>query len=522
MLVPDPPAYRLGGLRPDHSVISHPGGRMRNDPLRVGQRVDEPEARDIQACAEIRRYHAGTIGNLAADTVAGGEAEPKIVLAQRAGDASERMDVAADRPAIADKRLIETLPVIQPFAADHAADLKMTPGLVDPGGRDPVRHRVWQWTENSHMAETGLIDLEPRRDTCRASGDVRDLVDIDVGVAEPTREIGDRVLEAGCQDRAVRTLIGVSDLRLARPAGGCRHAAGLGDFGIGVGVVQDAGLLTRQQPAKRAIRLAQPVEPTACYPGGAAVDGVGVVDRPIPFNIRLDLAPGGRGSGVDDDARGAWRDHEGRAARMRNRVVERDAVQVAGATVPVEKGVVDLAALVIELTAVRRAVDKPLGVGPCDAADAQRSLGPGDQKRSREAADRHRRTRRPGLGSKTRHVWPGGGRGRLRELSDPFLEELLIGPQIRQLVGSRRRRTRQQHTRNSQTTNCRRAGKIPLPGHRSSLSTRHPATRLSKGAGIFLSSEYATTGSDQAPSSGLVGFCRSVARAQHSPLSLLI
>src|SRR6202047_403 len=118
MLVPDPPAYRLGGLRPDHSVISHPGGRMRNDPLRVGHRVDEPEARELQDSAEILRYHAGTIGDLAADTVAGGEAEPEIVLAQRAGDAGERVDVAADRPAIADKRLIETLPVIPPFAAD--------------------------------------------------------------------------------------------------------------------------------------------------------------------------------------------------------------------------------------------------------------------------------------------------------------------------------------------------------------------------------------------------------------------
>src|ERR1700730_4058741 len=96
---------------------------------------------------------------------------------------------------------------------------------------------------------------------------------------------------------------------------------------------------------------------------------------------------------------------------MRNRVVERDAVQVAGAAVPVEKGVVDLAALVIELTTVRRAADKTLGVGPDDAADAQRGVGAGDQKGSRKAADRHRRSRRPGLGSKTRHVWPGRGRG---------------------------------------------------------------------------------------------------------------
>src|ERR1700737_3122502 len=170
---------------------------------------------------------------------------------------------------------------------------------------------------------------------------------------------------------------------------------------------------------------------------------------------------------------------------MRNRVVERDAVQVAGATVPVEKGVVDLAALVIELPTVRRAVDKPLGVGPGDAADAQRSLGPGDQKRSREAADRHRRSRRPGLGSKTRHVWPGCGRRRLRELIDPFLEELLIGPQIRQLIGARRGKASKQSNGGAQPADRRHVADIPLRGHRSSLLARPPATLQPKGSEYF-------------------------------------
>src|ERR1700730_18485634 len=153
MLVPDPGAKITGDRRPHYSIIGHPGGGMGDDPRRVGQRVDEAHPRHIQACPEIRRYHALAIGELAAHAVAGGEAKPEVVLAQRAGDAGERVDVAADRPAIADKRLIETLTVIEALAADHAAHLQMAPRLVDPGGRNPLRHRVLQWAEKRHIAE---------------------------------------------------------------------------------------------------------------------------------------------------------------------------------------------------------------------------------------------------------------------------------------------------------------------------------------------------------------------------------
>src|ERR1700730_13662424 len=163
MLVPDPGAKITGDGGPHYSIIGHPRRRMRNDPRRVGQRVDKAHPRDIQACPEIRRYHALAIRELTAHPVAASEANPDIVLAQRAGDAGERVDVAADRPAIADKRLVESLSIIKAFAADHAAHLQMAPRLVDAGGRNPLRHRVLQRAEKPHIAEAGDIPLEHTR-----------------------------------------------------------------------------------------------------------------------------------------------------------------------------------------------------------------------------------------------------------------------------------------------------------------------------------------------------------------------
>ena len=73
-----------------------------------------------------------------------------------------------------------------------------------------------------------------------------------------------------------------------------------------------------------------------------------------------------------------------------------------------------------------------------------------------------------GLRPKPRHVGPRrrSRRRRLRELIDPFLEELLIGPQIRQFIGAHRRKASQQHNRDAQPADRRHAADIPLPGHR--------------------------------------------------------
>ena len=130
----------------------------------------------------------------------------------------------------------------------------MTPGLVDPSARDPVRHRRLQWAEKRHVPEAGnivLYDCPCRKYIGRAGRDVRDLVDVEVGVAERSRHIGYGVLKPGRKHAAVGTLIGVSDLRHARPAGGCRHAALVGQLGVGVGVVHDTGLLTYQECTQR-------------------------------------------------------------------------------------------------------------------------------------------------------------------------------------------------------------------------------------------------------------------------------
>src|SRR6516165_12288899 len=124
---------------------------------------------------------------------------------------------------------------------------------------------------------------------------------------------------------------------------------------------------------------------------------------------------------------------------MADRVVERDAGQVAGAADAVGKGLVGIAALAVELTGGGCTLDKIYKAAVGVAADAQRSVGAGDQKRPREAAGDDRR---PGAGAgrllaKPRHILSGRRRARrrrLRELVDPLLEELLVGPQIGELI----------------------------------------------------------------------------------------
>src|SRR5438132_6493926 len=115
---------------------------------------------------------------------------------------------------------------------------------------------------------------------------------------------------------------------------------------------------------------------------------------------------------------------------MPDRIVERDTGQTSGATQPIGTGA-GIAALAVERAAILRALDPVHHMGVDEAADAQRRLGAGDQKRSREAAHRDRRRRRPSLRPESRHIWTRWARGRrLRELVDPFLEELLISLQI--------------------------------------------------------------------------------------------
>src|SRR6266481_8937328 len=102
MLVPDPGVRRPGRLRLHYLVIGSAGGRVGGVPLRVGQRVDKAETRHIEVAAEIR-HNPGAVGELACRLGAGADAKAEIVLAQSTRRAAERVDVAADRAAIADK-----------------------------------------------------------------------------------------------------------------------------------------------------------------------------------------------------------------------------------------------------------------------------------------------------------------------------------------------------------------------------------------------------------------------------------
>ena len=77
------------------------------------------------------------------------------------------------------------------------------------------------------------------------------------------------------------------------------------------------------------------------------------------------------------------------------------------------------------------------------AADAQRGVGARDQERAWEAAAGHRHADLRPAGRRRRGATRGDV-GALRQLIDAALQQFLIGTQIRQLVGARRRKTRQQ------------------------------------------------------------------------------
>ena len=221
--------------------------------------------------------------------------------------------------------------------------------------------------------------------------------------------------------------------------------------------MEHAGFLADQQPADRSVCLAQARRPAAGDALDAALDDVLVGVGEIHFDIGLDLAPGGRGPGVEQQPARPRINVERLGPRMPDRVVERNSRQQPGAAHPAGAGA-GIAALAVERSAQARPVQIPHDLCPGDAADAQRS---------REAAGGDRCRGRPGLRPEPRHKRRGSARRRrLRELVDPFLEELLIGPQIRQLIGVRRAKASQQRNRGAQPADRRHAADIPLLGHR--------------------------------------------------------
>ena len=134
--------------------------------------------------------------------------------------------------------------------------------------------------------------------------------------------------------------------------------------------MEDAGLLPDQQSAYRPVRLAQARGITVGDGSLAALDDILVGVGEIHLDIGLDLAPGGRGAGVEQQPGRPRRDGERLGARVRDRVVERDSRQRACAAYPV-LAAVGIAAGVVEHLGCARPVRDPQDVGPGDAADAQ-------------------------------------------------------------------------------------------------------------------------------------------------------
>ena len=119
------------------------------------------------------------------------------------------------------------------------------------------------------------------------------------------------------------------------------------------------------------------------------------------------------------------------------------------------------------------AVEPVRDVGDDLAADPDRGVGAWDQEGARETAAE---ARLPG----GRRWWaariePAHRRdGRLRQLVEATLQELLIGAQIRQLVGLGRRQARQQRDRSGQPAQRRDRADSPLSAH---CSPKHQKLR---------------------------------------------
>src|SRR5208282_6270663 len=233
MLVPDRPAIRGSVLASNQRVVGLPdvdpvddrAGRQRltavaGVPRRAGQRVDQPHPGHKDRRAEIR-HDPRTVRDLAADAGTGGEAKADIILAQRARVAGERVGVAADRAAKTDKSLVEaSRGVIQRIRAHRAPELDMAPGLVDARGRNRLGKPYLQWAEKRAAPEAGCRRRKVGRGIAghRTRSDGRYLFGVDIDLAERAVEPRDILLEPAGEHSAVRTGIGVFDLRRPRPA----------------------------------------------------------------------------------------------------------------------------------------------------------------------------------------------------------------------------------------------------------------------------------------------------------------
>src|SRR6516165_6018273 len=103
----------------------------------------------------------------------------------------------------------------------------MAPGLVDASGADQLGPAVLERAEEAIAAEASVgrrgqrgqaAARDPGVARHRARRDVRDLLGVDIDLAERPVEAGDWVLDTASDDCAVRPRISVSDLRRAPAA----------------------------------------------------------------------------------------------------------------------------------------------------------------------------------------------------------------------------------------------------------------------------------------------------------------
>ena len=189
--------------------------------------------------------------------------------------------------------------------------------------------------------------------------------------------------------------------------------------------------LAHQEPTQGRIALAQTRDVAVNAALVVVEDRVGVRGGEVKFDIGLDLAIGARRARVEEDAAllageiplGAAAmskaDRRARAGRE-GMGVQRDAGQVAGAALAVDKGLVERA-LAVQRAADGATLQVPHHGPDALAADAQRHLGARDHEGARETA-RHDRA-----------AWAARRRSRRRhlgELVDPPLQQFLVGAKI--------------------------------------------------------------------------------------------
>ena len=325
----------------------------------------------VKRAAKIGR-HADIVGDAVAKAIAAGHAPGQIVLAP--GE-----EIARERTAIAQILLVQEHAVVKRVEDRLDAGLDVAPGLLDPPPRDEIRREVLRRVEEGRVAEAGIGDVGRHRrpaDRCRArrravdrrrrqgraGSRARDLVGIGEEGAERPGEVGVRVLGRDRDRHAVGQWIGVADLRRARDKGCARLAAEIEEFRFGVVVREGALRLADQQSAEGRIALAQTRDVAVNAALVVVEDRVGVRGGEVELDIGLDLAIGARRARIEKDAALLAREIPFGAAAMgkadrRARAgregmgVQRDAGQIAGAALAVDKGLVERA------LAVERAAD---------------------------------------------------------------------------------------------------------------------------------------------------------------------